>query len=96
MQVRKPAVIDQVERVFEHRFGFGRKAGDDIGAEHNVRPQPAQGVAEADCVPARMAALHALEDQIIAGLQRQMQVRHQPLVPGECIDQIAVGLNRVD
>ena len=37
-------------------------------------------VAEGDRVLARVPALHALEDQIVAGLQRQMQMRHQPLV----------------
>ena len=31
----------------------------------------------------RVAALHALQDQVVAGLQRQMQMRHQPLFLGE-------------
>ena len=35
-------------------------------------------VAERDRVGAQMPALHALEDQVVAGLQRQMQMRHQP------------------
>ena len=28
------------QRVREHRLGLGREAGDEIGAEHDVRPQP--------------------------------------------------------
>ena len=31
-------------------------------------------------IGAQMPALHALEDHIVAGLQRQMQMRHQPAV----------------
>ena len=53
-------------------------------------------VAEGDGVGARVAALHALEDHVVAGLQRQMQMRHQPRVVGERIEQIGVGLDRVD
>ncbi len=37
-------------------------------------------VAERDRIGAQMPPLHALEDEIVAGLQRQMQMRHQPLV----------------
>ena len=45
---------------------------------------------------ARMPALHALEDEVVARLQRQMQMRHQPLFLGERVEQIAVGLDRID
>ena len=34
--------------------------------------------AEADRVGAQMAALHALQDEVVAGLQREVQMRHQP------------------
>ena len=53
-------------------------------------------VAERDRVGPRMPALHALEDQIVAGLQRQMQMRHQPAFAGKGVDQIAIGLDRID
>ena len=59
-------------------------------------PQPAHLLAERDRIGARMAALHALEDHVVAGLQRQMQMRHQPRLVGERIEQIGVGLDRVD
>ena len=96
VQTRQPAVIDQFERVFEHGLGLGRKADDDVSTEDHVRPQPAQSFAECDCVRPRMPALHALEDEVIACLQRQMQMRHQPRVLSESIDERAVGLDRID
>ena len=36
-----------------------------------------------DRIGARMPALHALEDHVVAGLQRQMQVRHQARLLGD-------------
>ena len=53
-------------------------------------------VAERDRVGARMPPLHALEDEIVAGLQRQMQMRHQARLVGERVEQIGVGLDRID
>ena len=53
----------------EHLFRLGRKAGDEIGAEHDIGPRRAQRGAEMDGVGARMAPLHALENQIVARLQ---------------------------
>ena len=51
---------------------------------------------ERDRVGARMAALHALEDQVVAVLQREMQMRHQPRLVGDRVEQVGVGLDRVD
>ena len=96
VQMGEPAFVDQVERARKHRLGLGRKARDDVGAEHHVRPQPPHLVAERDRVGAQVPPLHALEDEIVARLQRQMQVRHQPRVIGEGIEQVAVGLDRID
>ncbi len=33
MQIGQPAILDEAKRVFKHRVGLGRKAGDEIGAE---------------------------------------------------------------
>ena len=44
----------------------------------------------------RMPPLHPLQDQIVAGLQRQMQMRHQALVAGDHIEQIAIDLDLID
>ena len=96
MQLRQPAFVDEIERAREHIVALGREAGDDVGAEGDVGPQPAHPVAERDGVSARMPPLHALEDEIVAGLQRQMQMRHQPRLVGQGIEQIAIGLDRID
>ena len=52
--------------------------------------------AERNRIRAAMTALHALEDQIVAGLQGKMQMRHQPRFfadqPPECL----IHLDRVD
>jgi hypothetical protein len=52
----------------------------------------AEARAEAfDRVGARMPALHALQDHVVAGLKRQMQMRHQPLLLGEIsVEQVLV------
>ncbi len=45
---------------------------------------------------ARVAALHALEDQVVAVLEREMQMRHQPRLVRDRVEQVGVGLDRVD
>ena len=50
----------------------------------------------ADRIAARMAPLHALQDHVVARLQRQMEVRHEPLLLGDRADQRVVGLDRID
>ena len=96
VKLRQAALVDQVERAREHVFGLGRKARNDVAAERHVGPQPPHLLAERNGVGARMPALHALEDQVVAGLQRQMQMRHQPRLIGERVEQVGVGLDRID
>src|SRR5262245_19585269 len=43
-----------------------------------------------------MPALHALQDEIVARLQREIQMRHQPRVAGERVEEVAVCLDRID
>ena len=43
-----------------------------------------------------MTPLHALENQIVAGLQRQVQMRHQPRLVGDRVEEIGIGFDRVD
>jgi hypothetical protein len=68
VQVRKPAVVDDVEGAGEHVLGLGREAGDDVGAEDHVGTQPPHLGAEGNRVAAAVAALHALEDEVVASL----------------------------
>ena len=49
----RPALLDERQRVLEHRLGLGREAGDEVGAEGDVGPQRARTGAEARCASAR-------------------------------------------
>src|SRR5258707_210255 len=68
VQMGEPAFLDEVERAAEHVLGLGRKSRNDIGAKHDAGAPAAQLLAKRDDVRARMAPLHALEDEIVAGL----------------------------
>ena len=56
VEMGQAAFVDEIERAGEHRLGLGREAGDDVGAEHHVRPQPPDLVAEPDRIGARDGA----------------------------------------
>ena len=43
-----------------------------------------------------MPPFHALQNHVVAGLQRQMQMRHQPRIVGDGVEQIGIGLDRID
>ena len=80
MQIGETAVLDDLQRILEHPIGFGGKARNDVGAEYNTRTARPEIVAERDRVLTGMAALHPLENHVVARLQRQMNMRHQPLL----------------
>src|SRR5215471_17730959 len=96
MELRKTAFVNQIERTGKHFFALGWKPGDNVGAKSDVRTQPPNLMAESDRIAARMTALHALENDIVARLQRQVKMRHQPRLACESIQQVDVGLDRVD
>ena len=79
VQIGEGCLIDEPQRVFELRFGFGWKTGDQIRTESSFRPNATHLLAKADDVVTRVAALHAFQDQIVASLHRDMKMRHQPL-----------------
>ncbi len=80
MQEGEAAFIDEAQRVLKHRIGFGRETGNEVGPEDQIGPQGAHLVGEANGIVAAVAALHALQDHVVAGLQRQMEMRHQPFL----------------
>src|ERR1700722_10563042 len=96
MEVRQAAGLHQIERILEHFLGLSWKTGDEIGAEYHVGPKTAHCLTEPDCIFARMSALHAFEDQIVAWLKREMQMRHQPRILPNHIEQFVVDLDRID
>ena len=69
-----------------------------------MRSAPIVASARADLDPldrphrlgAAVAALHALEDQVVAGLQRQMEMRHQARLAGDQLEQGLVDLDAVE
>ncbi len=91
MKLREVALIDQVEGAAEHVLGLGRKSRNDIRTENDIGPQPAHLFAERNRVRARVPALHPLENEIVAGLQRQVQMRHQARLVGDRIEEIGIG-----
>ena len=96
MQEGETAFLDQILRARKHLFRLGRKARDDVGAECDVRPQPPHLRAERDGVIAQVPPFHPLQNHVVAGLQRQMQMRHQPRIVSDDVEQVAIGLDRVD
>ena len=56
MQAGQSGIIHQRQAVFEHGFGFGGKAGDQIGAERGLGPITAHCIAKGDGVGAGVAA----------------------------------------
>src|SRR5262245_46514869 len=68
VQVGEAALVDEIERAGEPLFALGREAGDKVSAERHVGPQAPHLFAEGDSVGAAVAALHALENEIVAGL----------------------------
>ena len=53
--------------LLEHRLGLGREAGDEVGAEDDVGPEPPHRRRRSASASAReMPPLHALQDQVVA------------------------------
>ena len=96
MNVRQLAFLDERQRILKHLFRFGREAGDEIGPEHDIGPRPLEPGAEADRVGAAVAALHSLQDHIVARLQRKMKMRHQSRLVGDHLKQIRFSLDAID
>ena len=96
MAVDDIALFDQREAVFEHRIVFGRETCDDVCPDGDIRPLRLHPGNDFDCLLARMASFHALQDQIVAGLQRQMDMRHHSWLAGDEIEQPLFDFDPVD
>src|SRR6476660_5959561 len=83
--------------MFKHGGCFSWETRDDISAECNIRPQMSNVLAERDSLSVTMAPLHTLENEIVSRLERKMQMRHQPWLVCQRIDEIGIdfhGINR--
>jgi hypothetical protein len=96
MQEGQAAIVHQRERVLEHVRRFRRKAGDNIGAEDDIRTHAPHGLAKGDGVRPRVTALHPLQGEIVARLQGQMQMGHQPFILGDGCNEIRIRLDGID
>ena len=96
MQIRQAALIDDTIRILEHRLGFRRKSCDEVSAEDDIRADLSGLLAKGDGVGAQVTSFHALQRQVVARLQRQMQMRHQAFLVTKRYHQIVVGFNLID
>ena len=62
------AIGDQRQAVGEHGVILGGEAGDDVGADADVRASGLHPLDDAHGIGAGMAALHALQDHVVARL----------------------------
>ena len=90
------AIVEQFQGVERHLFSFGGKSGDEVGADGRVGSRSLDPLDRAHRVGAAVPALHPLQDHVVAGLQRQMEVRHQPRLAGDQLEQRVVDLDAVE
>lgn len=96
MAVDDAEFVDDREIGPVHRLILGRKARNQVRADGDVRAACAQTLHQMHGIGARMAAFHSLEHEIVAVLQRKMQVRHHPRFPGEQLEQLRIDLHPVE
>ena len=96
MQPSQVAVAHQFEAVFKMRLGFGGKACNDISAKGHIGAQLAGGFAKPDGIITQMPALHPFQDQIVAMLQAQVKMRHQPRFGRNGLHKVLINLNTIN
>ena len=96
MQEGQTRLLDQVQRAWNiASSSVGKPA---IRSAPNARSGRSRRsrARELDHVGAPVPPLHALEDQIIAGLHGEMQMRHQPRLLGDEPSRVGVDRGRVE
>ena len=88
--------VDQPPRILEHRLVLGGEAGDQIGADRDLGPGHLQPLNQRDRLRAVVAALHPREDHVVAGLQREMEMRQHPRLMRDQVEQPVVDLDAVE
>ena len=95
MAVHDPQLGDDRQVVGVRGGAFGREAGDQIGPHGKLGSASAQGCNQPHRIAAQVTPLHPLEDQIVAMLQRQMDMRHDPRLARDQFEQQRVDLDPV-
>ena len=62
---------------------LGREAGDEVRPQRRFRTQSAGAGGKLQEIGTGVTTLHALQDQIMPMLRREVQMRHQALLLGE-------------
>ncbi len=96
MQVVERGFLDQRQRVGEHGPALGRESRDEVGAERDARPQAARAAAGGERVGAAVPARHALQHEVVAGLDREMEMRHEARLLAHQTPEIVVDLHRIE
>ena len=76
MEIGQARPVNQAKRGVMRCITLGRKAGNEVGPENDVRAAAARLVTEPDHIPRQMTPLHPLQDRIVTMLGLQMQMRH--------------------
>src|SRR5438270_10186599 len=90
------AVVEHSQTVECHFLSFGRKPGYEVGANGGVRAGSLDPFNAAYGVGTAVAPLHALQDHVVASLERQMEVRHQAQLASNQLEQSVVDLDAVE
>ena len=96
MEIGQAGTLDHAAGGIMRRLVLGRKPGDQVGPEHDIRAAMPRLVAEPHEIARQMPALHPLQDGIVAVLRGQVKMRHQPVFARQHIHEARVGLRRID
>jgi len=78
VQERQPRLVHQRRGIGEHLVRLGREAGDQVSAEGHIRAHGAHVGDQLQGGGAAVPPLHPLQDHVVARLQGEVQVGHQP------------------
>ena len=96
MAVNDPKFVDYREVRGMAGLILGRKSCDKVRPNCYFRTAVFKLTDQADGILAQMAALHALEDQVIAMLQGQVNMGHDPWFARQQLKEAVIDLNPVE
>ena len=90
------AIVDQRECIRGRRLALGREAGDQVGADRQAGPRCLEPFDRSNRIGPAMPPLHPLEDQVVAGLQREVEMWQQARLARDQLHQRIVNLDAVE
>src|SRR5208337_1195221 len=82
MHKAQPALVREPQRVCKHGFVLCREASNQVCSEYHIRAQFPYGLTKLNYILTRVPAFHALQDQVVARLKREVKVGHEALFFG--------------